>query len=173
MDISLKFLYSLSFCALCLSFLFGKMILCMTYIWATSWENLLYAICEQQRCDQLAHPRSLISVFVIHCLDSIILLFLYLKFQASTCLLWLSRLVWVLPGCKPRRQVFSWYSDCFSVFLSEIWPYVSTCITKPSSFNLLSTVKILKILTHTENIVVIILKFEQRDFTIEKCVQKM
>ena len=36
-------------------------------ICATSWENLfVYAIYEQQ------HPRSLISAFVVRCLDSII-----------------------------------------------------------------------------------------------------
>ena len=34
-------------------------------IWATSWENLFMA-------DQPAHPRSLISTFVVRCIDSII-----------------------------------------------------------------------------------------------------
>ena len=34
----------------------------------------VYARCEQQRCrsDQPAHPRSLISTFIVRCLDSII-----------------------------------------------------------------------------------------------------
>ena len=37
-----------------------------------SWENVL-ATCEQQKdADQPAQLRSLISAFVIHCLDSII-----------------------------------------------------------------------------------------------------
>ena len=31
-----------------------------------------YVICEQQRPDQPAHPRCLISSFVVRCLDSII-----------------------------------------------------------------------------------------------------
>ena len=32
----------------------------------------VYAICEQQKADQPAHLQSLISTFVVHCLDSII-----------------------------------------------------------------------------------------------------
>ena len=42
--------------------------------WATSWENLIlpYANNKLAAVDQPAHPRSLISVFVIRCLDSII-----------------------------------------------------------------------------------------------------
>ena len=30
-----------------------------------------YVVCEQQNTDQPAHPRSLISAFVIRCLDSV------------------------------------------------------------------------------------------------------
>ena len=36
--------------------------------WASSWENLSYGICEQQR----RRSRSLISAFVVLCLDSVI-----------------------------------------------------------------------------------------------------
>ena len=39
--------------------------------WATSCENLSYAICEQRRCRSAWHPRSLISTFVVRCLDSV------------------------------------------------------------------------------------------------------
>ena len=45
---------------------------CLNYIWAQSRENLSSGVCEQQRADQPAHPRSLISAFVIHSLQSII-----------------------------------------------------------------------------------------------------
>ena len=38
--------------------------------WAGPRENVSYVICEQQRRDQPAHPRSLISAFVVFCLDS-------------------------------------------------------------------------------------------------------
>ena len=38
------------------------------YIWAGSWENVSYVICKQQR-RRSACMRSLISAFVVHCLD--------------------------------------------------------------------------------------------------------
>ena len=38
----------------------------------TSWENLFMSYANSKCADQLAHPRSLISTFVIHCLDNII-----------------------------------------------------------------------------------------------------
>ena len=38
--------------------------------WATSWENLLLPYVNNNGADQPAHPRSLISVFVVRCLDS-------------------------------------------------------------------------------------------------------
>ena len=41
-------------------------------IWATSWENLFMPYANNKGADQPAHPRSLISAFVVHCLDSII-----------------------------------------------------------------------------------------------------
>ena len=44
-------------------------------IWATSWENLLMPYANNKDADQPAHPRRLISTFVIRCLDSIIPLF--------------------------------------------------------------------------------------------------
>ena len=34
--------------------------------------KLVYSICEHKGADQPAHPRSLISAFVVQCLDSII-----------------------------------------------------------------------------------------------------
>ena len=42
------------------------------YMWATSWENLLMPYANNNGADQPAHPRSLISTFVVRCLDSII-----------------------------------------------------------------------------------------------------
>ena len=40
--------------------------------WATSWENLSVQYANNKSADQPAHPHSLISTFVVHCLDSII-----------------------------------------------------------------------------------------------------
>ena len=44
------------------------------HIGATSWENLFLSYANNKGADQPAHPRSLISAFVVRCLDSIILL---------------------------------------------------------------------------------------------------
>ena len=41
-------------------------------IWATSWENLFMPYANNKDADQPAQPRSLISAFVIRCLDSMI-----------------------------------------------------------------------------------------------------
>ena len=40
--------------------------------WATSWENLFMSYANKKGADQPAHSRSLISAFVVRCLDSII-----------------------------------------------------------------------------------------------------
>ena len=39
-------------------------------IWARSWENVSYE--NNKGVDQPAHPRSLISTFVVRCLESMI-----------------------------------------------------------------------------------------------------
>ena len=43
----------------------------------------VFAICEQQSADEPAHSCSLISPFVVHCLDSIIPLLAIAEIQAS------------------------------------------------------------------------------------------
>ena len=48
-------------------------------IWATSWENLFMQYANNKGADQPAHPRSLISTFVVHWLDSIIPLSFYIQ----------------------------------------------------------------------------------------------
>ena len=42
-----------------------------TFIWATSWENLFMPYANNKGADQPVHPRSLISTFIICCLDSL------------------------------------------------------------------------------------------------------
>ena len=42
------------------------------YKWAKSWENLFLPYANNKGADQPAHPRSLISAFVVRYLDSII-----------------------------------------------------------------------------------------------------
>ena len=46
----------------------------ISYIWATSWENLLMLYANNKGADQPVNARSLISAFVVRCLDSIIYL---------------------------------------------------------------------------------------------------
>ena len=75
-------------------------------IWAMSWENLFMPYVNNKGTGQPAHLCSLISTFVVRCLDSIIPLL-----QDPSQSHQLSRLVWVLTGHKPQRQVFSWHGS--------------------------------------------------------------
>ena len=56
------------------SFICTKTCLCGACFinWATSWENLFMPYASNKGADQSGHPRSLISAFVIRCLDGII-----------------------------------------------------------------------------------------------------
>ena len=78
-------------------------------IWATSWENLFMPYANNKGADQPAYPRSLISAFVVHCLDSIqvIPLLAIAKISRHKLVYVVIRPVWVLTGRKSRRQVFS------------------------------------------------------------------
>ena len=42
------------------------------HIWATSWENLFLPDVNNRGADQSVHPCSLISAFIVRCLDSVI-----------------------------------------------------------------------------------------------------
>ena len=55
---------------------------------APSWENLFMLYANNKGADQTAHPHSLISAFVVRCLDSIIIITCYnqnFKPLASLC----------------------------------------------------------------------------------------
>ena len=43
----------------------------MVFSCATSWENLFMPYTNNKGADQPAHPRSLVSAFIVHCLDSL------------------------------------------------------------------------------------------------------
>ena len=78
-------------------------------IWATSWGNLFMLYANNKGADQPAHPRILISTFVVRCLDSIIPL-VCISEISSVCL----ASVAVQAGLslrKPQRQVFSWWGS--------------------------------------------------------------
>ena len=92
---------------------------------ATSWENLFMPYANNKDADQPAHPCSLISIFVVRCLDSISLV----SIVAISCLYLasvaeqtgLSLTCWKIPkiGFLVTR-LFSWrgstYSGCFFTF---------------------------------------------------------
>ena len=69
--------------------------------------KLAFCICENKDTDQLRRNREADQHLCFRYIDSTILYFLNLKFQASSYLLWLYNPVYVGPGRKPRRLVFS------------------------------------------------------------------
>ena len=70
----------------------------MADIWARPWENLFMTYANNKGAIQPAHPRSIISAFVVRCLDSIIplvsiskissLLLAAVAAQAGLCFTW-------------------------------------------------------------------------------------
>ena len=66
-----------------------------------------YCLCKNKDADQLRSKKKLISAFVFATWIVQFLFFLKPKFQASSLLLGLYRLVCVRPGRKPQRPVFS------------------------------------------------------------------
>ena len=101
---------------------FSRLLRCCEH-WATSWENQFMQHANNKGADQPAHPRSLISTFVVRCLDSIIPL-VSISEISSLCLASVAAQAgWVYPGRKPRRQVFSWRGS-----------YMSHGMTKPTKW---------------------------------------
>ena len=75
---------------------------------ATAWENLFMSYASNKGADQPAHPRSLISNFVVRCLDSIISL---VSTSETSCLYLASVAAQAglsLTWSKPQGLVFSW-----------------------------------------------------------------
>ena len=56
----------------------------ISFKWISSWENLFLPYANNKGAYQPAHLHSLISIFDVHCLDSITPLVLYSKFQDSS-----------------------------------------------------------------------------------------
>ena len=76
-------------------------------IWASSWENRLFAYAKTKTQISVAVTAKLISAFVFAIRIVQSLYYLNSKFQASSHLLWLYSPVCVGPGRIPRRPVFS------------------------------------------------------------------
>ena len=83
--------------------LFANYIFWHTTVWAPSWENLFLPYANNKGADQPAHPRSLISAFVVRCLDSVMSLVTVTK---MSCLRLTSAAELDLVR-NSRRQVFS------------------------------------------------------------------
>ena len=66
-----------------------------------------FCICENKDADQLRGTAKLISAFVFATRIVQFLFYLKPKFPASSRLLWLYSPIYIGPGRKPRRQVFS------------------------------------------------------------------
>ena len=80
--------------------------------WTTPWENLFMAYANKKGADQPVHPHSLISTFVVRCLESIISTLdksEVFKILASFCS-WEGRFEsYLVINC--RSQVFSWHGS--------------------------------------------------------------
>ena len=77
------------------------------YIWASLWENRIFAHAKTKPQISFAVTAKLISAFVFATRIVQSLYFLNPKFQASSHLMWMHSLVCVGPGRKPRRPGFS------------------------------------------------------------------
>ena len=92
----------------------GGAFICETK-WSMSWENLYMIYANNKGADQPAHLRSLISAFIVHCLDNIRLI-LHQKFKTLASL------------CSGAGQFESYLvantRDRFSHDMAQIW-YVS------------------------------------------------
>ena len=99
-----------------ISLLYGK----IKNNWATSQENLFMPYVNNKGADQPAHPHSLISILVVHSLDSMISLnFSVGSFMTlASFFSWADRF-WVVPDRKPWRQVFSWLGSILFAFTSQ------------------------------------------------------
>ena len=73
-------------------------------IWATTWENRIFAYAKTKT--QISFAAKLISAFVFATRLVPSLYLLNSKFQASSSILWLYSPVCVGPGQKPQRPVF-------------------------------------------------------------------
>ena len=85
--------------------------------WAAAWENQQSAYAKTKTQISFAVTTKLISPFVFATRILQFLNYLNPKFQASSCLLWLFRLVCVRPGGEPKLLVFSCTGSNMFVFL--------------------------------------------------------
>ena len=108
--------------------------MCFINIWATSWENLLMPYANNKGAGQLAHPCSLISAFLVRCLDSIIrllaiaeisrLLLVSIAEQAGLCLTWSN-----IPKTGFLLTMLIYVSSLQNVAMESLWAKQPVVIT--------------------------------------------
>ena len=84
-------------------------------IQATSWENLFLPYANNKDADQPVHPRSLVSIFVVHCLDNIICLVSISEISSLYLASVAEQAVLSVPWSQTQRQVFSRRGSIFGV----------------------------------------------------------
>ena len=90
----------------------------------------VYAICDQQRRRSYLASASLISAFVVHCLDSIIPLVSISKIS-SLCLASVAAHACLsLPLTQTRRQVSLWRGSNYPLIITKYPPYLFYCLTE-------------------------------------------
>ena len=173
----------------------------MSQIWASSWENRLFAYAKTKTQISFVVTAKLISAFVFAKRIVQSFYFLNLKAHASSHLLWVYSPVCVRPGWKPRRPVFSqrgsyyqdplqvepdlrtvlsWHPMFIYILTNAIKlsikltnkAHVNTATRSDSTCSELSTVKFLNFRT-PEIFAVIYLKFKQKAKILGYLVKKM
>ena len=79
--------------------------------WATSWQNLFMPTANNKGADQPAHPRSLISTFVVHCLDGTIFLDSISEISSRGCTGWFVSYLVANPKDRFSRDEAQFMTD--------------------------------------------------------------
>ena len=115
-----------------------------TLIWALLWEKRFFAYAKTKTQISCAVTAQLISVFVFAKRIVQSLFYLNLKFQDSSHLLWLYSPVFVGPGRKPRRPVFSERGSFESIL--SCWLLSESLLSKYSVLSSLWTLFVYNVL---------------------------
>ena len=105
-------------------------------IWATSWENRNFAYAKTKAQIRFAVTAKLISAFGFTTRIVKFLFFLNPKFQAFDHFLRLHRPVYVGPGRKPQRPVFSHQGSYIITPFGFVWLYLKHMLDVKDSWHL-------------------------------------
>ena len=105
-------------------------------IWATSWENLFIPYANNKAADQPVHPRSLISTFVVGCLDSIIPLVSISEISSLYLVSMTAQTVWVYSSTLNPEDRFSQDVAHWRRCQMEGYAYKASLLSLPPSLSL-------------------------------------